>query len=311
MAGNKNDLQEYGRILERIHAEVMPLVGVGQVASYIPALAAISPDRFGMVLETVGGERHVVGDTAEAFSVQSIAKVFALSLALRLVGDDLWQRVGREPSGTSFDSMAQLEQEAGIPRNPMINAGALVVIDAILSHDPAGFDSLLDYTRELTGDPAIDRDEEVARAEEATGSRNRALAHYLASCDNLDNAPDEVLGAYFRLCALSMTAEQLATGFRFLANGGLSPAGQRVASLDHVKRLNAVMLTCGVYDEAGDFAYRVGLPVKSGVGGGMVAVLPGQFVASVWSPALSPRGNSVAGGKALELLTTYTRQSIF
>ncbi len=302
---------DYQRILREIADEVQPLVGQGRVAEYIPPLAVVPPDRFGMVVRTVGSEVFSVGDAEERFSIQSIAKVFSLTLAMRLEEDAVWERVGREPSGTAFNSLVQLEVEHGIPRNPFINAGALVVLDLVLSHQPRGQDLVLDFVRRASANPSVGYDTTVAEAERATGHRNRALAHFLKSFGNLRNDPDRVLDAYFLLCSLSMSCAELAAAFQYLATGGRSAAGEEVATARQVKRVNSVMLTCGVYDEAGDYAYRVGLPAKSGVGGGVVAVMPGRFVATVWSPCLSEKGNSLAGTMALELLTTKTALSIF
>lgn len=296
-------MHAYQQILDEIAAEVRPLIGQGRVAEYIPPLAAVPLDRFGMTLRTVDGESFSVGDAHERFSIQSIAKLFALTLAMRLEGDRIWERVGREPSGGAFNSLVQLELERGIPRNPFLNAGALVVLDAILTH---GDDLLLPFIREAAGDESIAYDLEVAEAERTTGHRNRAVAHFLKSFGNLHNDTDRVLDAYFRLCSIAMSCAELAKSVMFLATGGGPIATPRQA-----KRVNAVMLTCGVYDEAGDYAYRVGLPAKSGVGGGVVAVMPGKFTTAVWSPGLSGKGNSLAGTMALELLTTKTGVSVF
>lgn len=302
---------EYQQILEDIKTEIQPLLGKGRVADYIPPLAAASPYRFAMVLRMVDGKLFQVGEARESFSIQSIGKVFALTLAMSLDGDAIWERVGREPSGSAFNSMAQLEMERGIPRNPLINAGALVLVDMILSHARSSEDLLLDFVRRSAGKSSIGYDFVVANAERATGHRNRAVANLLKSFGNLNNDADQVLDAYFRLCSLSMNCEELTAAFMYLANGGLSPSGEIIATARQVKRVNSVMLTCGVYDEAGDYAYRVGLPAKSGVGGGVIAVMPGKFVAAVWSPGLSEKGNSLAGTMALELLTTKTALSIF
>ncbi len=302
---------DYQRILREIAGEVQPLVGQGRVADYIPPLADVPRDRFGMVVRTVGNEVFPIGDAEERFSIQSIAKVFSLTLAMRLEGDAVWRRVGREPSGTAFNSLVQLEVERGIPRNPFINAGALVVLDMVLSHQAQGQDLVLDFVRRASANPSVGYDTTVAEEERATGHRNRALAHFLKSFGNLRNDPDRVLDAYFLLCSLSMSCAELAIAFQYLSTGGRSSAGEEVATARQVKRVNSVMLTSGVYDEAGDYAYRVGLPAKSGVGGGVVAVMPGRFVTTVWSPCLSEKGNSLAGTMALELLTTKTALSIF
>ncbi|HWW61913.1 MAG TPA: glutaminase A, partial [Thermoanaerobaculia bacterium] len=245
-------LTDYDQILREIRDEVRPLVDQGRVADYIPPLAAVPRDRFGMVVRTIEGATFAIGDADERFSIQSIAKVFSLTLAMRLEGDAIWQRVGREPSGSAFNSLVQLEVERGIPRNPFINAGALVVLDAILSHSGA----ILDFIRRAASNPAVDYDLAVADAERETGHRNRALAHFLKSFGNLRNDADEVLDAYFRLCSVSMSCVELAAAFHYLASGGRSPAGETIATARQVKRVNAVMLTCGVYDEAGDYAYR-------------------------------------------------------
>ena len=302
---------DYARILAEIAEEVRPLVGQGRTADYIPPLADVPRDRFGMVLRTVGNETFSVGHAQERFSIQSIAKVFSLTLATRLEGDAVWERVSREPSGTAFNSLVQLEVERGIPRNPFLNAGALVVLDMVLSHQREGEDLVLDFVRRAGANPAVGYDPVVAAAERATGHRNRALAHFLKSFGNLRNDPDRVLDAYFLLCSIAMSCSELASAFQYLATGGLAADGEEVATARQVKRVNAVMLTCGVYDEAGDYAYRVGLPAKSGVGGGVVAVMPGRFVTAVWSPGLSEKGNSLAGTMALELLTTKTSLSVF
>lgn len=302
---------DYAAILAEIQAEVRPLLGQGRVADYIPPLASVPPDRFAMVVRTVDDEVFSIGDAAERFSIQSVAKLFGLTLGMRLEGDAIWNRVGREPSGSAFNSLIQLEIERGIPRNPLINAGAMVVLDAILNHAREGEDLVLDFVRCAAANDALGYDLAVAEAERETGHRNRAVAHFLRSFGNLHNEPDRVLDAYFRLCSISMSCVELSQAFLYLATGGRTFAGEIIATPRQVKRLNAVMLTCGVYDEAGDYAYRVGLPAKSGVGGGVVAVMPGRFVAAVWSPGLSPRGNSLAGTMALELLTTKTGLSIF
>lgn len=301
----------YQSILEEIRQDVVPLASEGNVADYIAPLASVPKGKFGMALRTIDGEVACVGECDEPFSMQSVAKVFMLTLAMRDEGDAIWSRVGREPSGSSFNSLVLLESENGIPRNPFINAGALVVTDIILSHPDAGGDRVLELVREVTGNSAVGYDLDVARAEAATGHRNRALAHFLKSFGNLRRDVDEVLEAYFRYCSLAMHCRDLAIAFSYLADGGRAAQGRVVATPRQVKRINSVMLTCGVYDEAGDFAYRVGLPGKSGVGGGIAAVLPGRFSVAVWSPGLDRSGNSLAGTMALELLTTKAGQSIF
>lgn len=299
-------------VLEEIREEVRPLLGEGRVADYIPQLSHVDPGKFGMAVETIDRQTFAVGDSAEAFSVQSISKVFALTLAMKLEGDALWKRTGREPSGNPFNSLVQLEVEQGVPRNPFINAGALVVTDVLVSRLGDPREGLLDFVRCLAGREHLAYDLAVARSERACGFRNAALAHFLKSFGNLDNDPEAVLDAYVHHCSLAMSCEEVATACLYLANGGLSPlGGEAVTTKSQTKYINSLLLTCGTYDAVGDFAYRVGLPGKSGVGGGIVAVLPGQLSVCVWSPGLDRHGNSLAGVKALELFTTKTGLSIF
>ena len=285
---------------------------LGRVADYIPALARVSPDRLGIAVRHIGGGVHHVGDADERFSIQSISKVFALTMALQFEGESLWARVGREPSGNPFNSLVQLEYENGIPRNPFINAGAIVLVDTIVSNSSDAKASILEFVRGLCGGADVDYDYEVARSEADWGDRNAALAHFLKSFGNLRNPVNEVLDAYFHLNAIAMSCLELAQAFQYLAESGCNPnTGERLMTASQTKRTNALMLTCGVYDAAGDFAYRVGLPAKSGVGGGIVAVMPGKWTVAVWSPGLDDHGNSLAGTAALELLTTKTGTSIF
>jgi glutaminase len=303
------DIQQ---ILEDIQAEVRPLLNQGRVASYIPELAVVPGDKFGMAVRTVDGASYAVGDAGERFSIQSISKIFTLTMAMQLAGDDLWKRVGREPSGNPFNSLVQLEYENGKPRNPFINAGALVVTDVILGHLDNATETVRDIVRGLCDKDDIDFDLAVAGSEQATGHRNKAMAYFLKSFNNLDNQPERVLDAYFHHCSLAMTCLELCEAVLFLANNGVAPlSGDLVMTGNQVKYVNSLLLTCGTYDAVGDFAYRVGLPGKSGVGGGIVAIMPGQFSVCVWSPGLDASGNSLAGSKALELFTTKTGVSVF
>lgn len=303
---------QYQELLDKIYAEVTPLFGQGKVADYIPALAAVSPRKFGMAICTVKGEMYSVGDAAELFSIQSVSKVFTLTLALKKVGDELWKRIGREPSGNPFNSLVQLEYENGIPRNPFINAGAQVLTDIIISHYPKPKTQIINMFRRQTGNPDINFDWAVAQSEAETGHRNRALVNFLKSYGNIDNHPQAVLDVYFHQCAIAMTCLDLCKAAAYLANGGVCPISkEEVISPRQTKRINSIMLTCGLYDAVGDFAYRVGLPGKSGVGGGIVAIVPYELCVAVWSPELNTSGNSLLGTKALELFTTYAGNSIF
>lgn len=303
---------DYQPVLDAIAHDVRPHLEEGRVASYIPELARVSPHHFAMAVRTVDGQHHACGEADTAFSIQSISKLFTLTLALSLHGERLWQRVGREPSGNPFNSLVQLEREQGIPRNPFINAGALVVTDVILSYLHDAKETVLDLVRRLAGNAGIGFDRAVAASERATGHRNAAMAHFLKSFGNLHNDPDAVLDAYFHHCSIAMSCDDLTAACLFLANEGRLPAtGEAVVSSSQAKFINSLLLTCGTYDAAGDFAYRVGLPAKSGVGGGIVCAMPRRFTVCVWAPALGPSGNSHAGSLALEAFTTRTGISVF
>ncbi|AQW53313.1 glutaminase [Streptomyces violaceusniger] len=302
---------DYQAVLDEVAAHVKPQIGRGRVAQYIPALASVDADRFGIALADVDGHVTGVGDWERPFSVQSISKAFSLALVLADDGEKLWRRVGREPSGNPFNSLVQLEYENGIPRNPFINAGALVVTDRLQTLTGDASTTMLDFLRAESGNPDLAFDQEVAASESAHGDRNAAVAHFMASYGNLHNPVPTVLEHYFWQCSIEMSCRDLALAGGFLARHGLRADGSRLLSQSESKRVNAVMLTCGTYDAAGDFAYRVGLPCKSGVGGGIVAVVPGRCTLCVWSPGLDARGNSVAGVAALDHFTTLTGWSVF
>ena len=298
-------------VLDEIDADIRPLLGrEGKVADYIPALARIRTDQFGIALRTCDGEEAAAGDSATPFSVQSVSKLFSLTLAMRQIGEDLWQRIGREPSGNPFNSLVQLENEQGKPRNPFINAGAIAVADRLLSHGDAKAE-LLALLSGLCGEP-VSFDAEVAASEAATGFRNVALANFMKSFGKLDNDVAAVLDVYFHQCAIRMSCVQLARAAGYLCRDGAHPyVGPAVLSERQARRINALMLTCGTYDAAGDFAFLVGLPCKSGVGGGIVAVVPDRLTLCVWSPALGASGNSLLGMKALEMFVARTGLSVF
>ncbi len=305
---------QFQAILEDIVATLAPELGAeGDVAHYIPALARVPMRRLGMALRTRDGEEAQAGDSGVPFSIQSISKLFTLALAMDLVGEpSLWRRIGREPSGSPFNSLVQLERENGVPRNPFINAGAIAVADRLRSFG-VGIAAVARFVGELAGE-AMTVDEEVAASEAATGDRNRALAYFMKSFGKIDNPVDAVLDLYFHQCALRMSCVQLARATSFLCHDGLQatgPAPRPVLTSRETRRMNALMLTCGTYDAAGEFAYRVGLPCKSGVGGGIVAVLPEQLTLCAWSPALDANGNSVLGRRALEMFVAKTGLSVF
>jgi glutaminase len=293
---------------------VRPRLEDGRVADYIPALACIDKRKFGIAVTTINGETFTAGDAEERFSIQSISKVFTLTIALEKAADALWERVGREPSGTSFNSIVQLERERGIPRNPFINAGAIVVADIILASRPpsSAIEEIRNFMRRLASDPKIGIDLDVARSEAETGFRNASLANFIKGFGNIKSPVEDCLKTYFHQCALSMNCVQLARAGLFLANGGCDPiTGEQIVERQRARRINALMLTCGHYDASGDFAFSVGLPGKSGVGGGILAIAPKQAAIAVWSPGLNANGNSLAGAVALERLSQETGWSVF
>ncbi len=282
----------------------------GRVATYIPELACIDPARFGISVCLADDRRIGAGDATRPFSIQSVSKVFALAVALGRIGDGLWRRCGREPSSNAFNSVVDLELEGGKPRNPFVNAGAIVVTDAILAGrtPKEALAEMLGFVRAAAGDDDIYMDAGLARSENLTGHRNWSLAHFLKSTDNLLHDCELTLGTYFHQCAIEMSCEQLARAGRFLA--GLR-AEDDLISRRNVRSINALMMTCGHYDGSGAFAYRVGLPGKSGVGGGIMAVVPGVASIAVWSPGLDRYGNSLLGTQALEALSEGMGWSVF
>jgi glutaminase len=266
---------------------------------------------FGMAAATLDGEVHGVGEWERPFAIQSISKVFALAVAVARGGAAVWERVGREPSGDPFNSLMQLERDEGIPRNPFINAGAIVVTDLLLGLTGDAYGAVRDFVRDQSGEPAIELDPNAVATEAASGDRNAAIAHLIAAYGNLDASVERVLDHYDRQCALQMSCRDLALAATFLARHGIGPDGVAVLSRSDAKRINAVMLTCGTYDAAGEFAYRVGLPGKSGVSGGLLAIVPGRCALCAWSPPLDAAGNSIEAVAALDAFTTLSGWSVF
>lgn len=303
---------DYQHILEEIYQRVQELRQVGKQASYIPELARVNPDQMGMCLSFLNGEQYAVGDAHVRFSLQSISKVFALAMAIGEEGGRLWRRMNREPSGNAFNSLVQLELERGIPRNPFINAGAIVVADVLLSHFDDPERAFITFVRELAGCRTIDFNPRMAASERSQGYLNAAIANLLKYHHNIEGDIENVLHFYFTMCSVEMNCVELAQSFKAFADhrNPFYYAGTSLTA-SQVKRMNAIMQTCGFYDEAGDFSYLVGLPGKSGVGGGIAAICPLRYAVAVWSPRLNAKGNSVMGMKALELLTTATEESIF
>jgi glutaminase len=302
----------YKAVLENIYQEILSSTDDGVVASYIPELAKISPDKFGIHYTNITGDNYGVGDHLEKFSIQSIAKVLTLTMAFQLEGDKLWTRVGVEPSGNSFNSLVQLEYEKGIPRNPLINAGALVVCDVLITKLKNPKQEFLSFVQKIANNKRINYNNAVATSEKEHGFRNSALLNLMKSFGNIDNKIEDVLNLYCDICSIEMTCQELSTTFLVFANNGVLPmTSEKIMSSSYSKRINAIMQLCGFYDEAGEFSFKVGLPGKSGVGGGIVAIHPSKYCVAVWSPKLNKKGNSLKGIKTLELLTTKTELSIF
>lgn len=305
---------DWQAVVNEIEASVRPVLGQGRVADYIPALAAVDARKFGLAIALGDGNQYCLGDADELFSIQSISKVFTLSMALRVVGDQLWERVGREPSGSPFNSIVQLEHERGIPRNPLINAGAIVVTDHLVEASGAKtvVANLLERLHLLAEDDSIGVNAAVAASESDAGARNRALASFMEAYGNLKCPVEETLAAYFAHCSIEMSCRQLARAALFLAFDGCDPlSGQRMVSSKACRQINAVMMSCGHYDNSGDFTYRIGLPGKSGVGGGILVIAPGHGAITVWSPGLNAAGTSAVGSVALETLVKATAWSVF
>ncbi|TVZ14958.1 glutaminase [Maribacter sp. MAR_2009_72] len=302
---------DFQHVLDTIHQTAQKTDDRGKIADYIPELAKVDKNKFGIHLVNMNQENFSAGDSNERFSIQSISKVFTLTMALGLIGEKLWTRVDVEPSGDPFNHLSLLEFEKGIPRNPFINPGAIVVADVLISRLKNPKDEFLAFVRNIADDETIDYDSTVAASEKQTGFHNYAAANLLKSFNNLENDVETVLDFYFHQCSLTMSCAQLANTFYLYINNGRCRRKNTHLTSGQVKRINALMLTCGFYDEAGEFAFEVGLPGKSGVGGGIVALHPNKFCVATWSPGLNEKGNSKLGMLALEKLTTETELSIF
>lgn len=302
----------YNKIFLKINNELNETEDLGKVATYISELGTIDSTKFGVHLTTINQKDYYFGDSEEKFSIQSIAKVLALVLAYKQEDEKLWERVGVEPSGTSFNSLFQLEFNLGIPRNPLINSGALVISDILVSYLTNPKNDFIEFVRDISGNPDINYCPRIAESEKLTGHRNAALINLMKSFGNIKNDIEVVLDFYFNLCSIEMTCRELSRTFLFLATYGVNPyTNETVISVSKSKRVNAIMQLCGFYDEAGEFAFKVGLPGKSGVGGGIVAIYPNKYSIAVWGPRLNKKGNSSKGIKFLELFTTETKTSIF
>ena len=279
-------------------------VGDGEVASYIPELARADPGWFGIAVVTVDGHVYQVGDSHQPFTIQSISKAITYGLALEDRGvEAVLAKVGVEPSGEAFNSIS-LEKDTGRPFNPMINAGAIATTGLVEGATQADkLARILARFEKFVGHP-VTVDEEVYRSERDTGHRNRAIVHLLRNANIVEELPEEVVDLYFRQCSIQVNARDLALMGACLANNGVNPITSVVAQKSqYVEKMLGVMTTCGMYDYSGNWVYSVGMPAKSGVGGGIMAVLPGQFGLGIFSPPLDRKGNSLRGIKVCEALS--------
>jgi glutaminase len=302
----------FKEVIEKVFQKVEGMEDKGELASYIPELANIDSGNFGVHITTISREDFGLGNFQEKFSIQSIAKVLSLCFAYKMLGESIWGRLGVEPSGTRFNSLIQLESDDGIPRNPFINAGAIVISDILLSNLENPKKDLLDFIKSLSEDQNINYSAKIAGSEKSVGYRNVALCNFIKSFGNIENDPEDVLDFYFDLCSLESNCKHLSELFLFLANNGKTVHdNNQILTKSQSKRINALMQTCGFYDESGEFAFKVGLPGKSGVGGGIIAIHPNEYAIAVWSPKLNEKGNSYKGVRFLEEFTTLSELSIF
>ncbi|KGL58534.1 glutaminase [Polaribacter sp. Hel1_85] len=305
-------MKNYKKIIEDIYNDVKQVDDIGKVANYIPELANVNENNFGVHITTINGEEFSIGDADKKFSIQSVSKILTLTLAYKLIGEKIWNRVDVEPSGNPFNSLLQLEADLGKPRNPFINAGAIVVCDVLISELKNPKEDFLSFCRNITNNQSLNYSDKVAQSEKNTGFRNIALCNFIKSFGNIKNDVNRVLDFYFYTCSLEMSCKELSEIFLYLADDNYkNDKEETILSTSEAKRINAIMLTCGFYDESGEFAFRVGLPGKSGVGGGIIAIHPDEFCITVWSPKLNPKGNSYKGMLFLEKFTSNTENSIF
>ena len=305
-------MKNYKRIIEEVFLDVKNQEDTGKVANYIPELAFVDENNFGVSITNINKENFGIGNFDKKFSIQSVSKILTLTLAYRFEGGKIWDRVDVEPSWNPFNSLLQLEADFGKPRNPFINAGALVICDVLVSYLKNPKEDFLNFCREISNNATLNYNEKVAMSEKESGYRNIALCNFIKSFGNIKNNVDEVLDFYFYTCSLEMTCKELSEIFLFLTDDNFTtPKGNKVLTMSQAKRVNAIMLTCGFYDESGEFAFRVGLPGKSGVGGGIVAIHPDKYCIVVWSPKLNKKGNSYKGMLFLEKFTSKTTSSIF
>lgn len=287
----------------------------GKLASYIPALLKADVNDLGIAIVNLDGDEYFAGNCDEKFTIQSISKIVSLMLALKDNGkENVFKKVNVEPTGEGFNSIVKLETtETGRPYNPMINAGAIVTTSLIKGRtEEEKLKKLIDFMKKATNNPNITINEEVYISEKLTGNRNRALAYFMKSSGILDGNVEEVLDLYFRQCSIEANAKDLARLGAVLANDGIIPwNGEKLIDKEICKIVKSIMVTCGMYDASGEFAVRIGIPAKSGVGGGIIASVPKTMGIGVYGPALDKKGNSIAGLKVLQDLSRELDLSIF
>ena len=288
-----------------------PFIAQGEVATYIPELGNADKNKLGICVHTLDGKCCACGDVDTRFSIQSISKVITLAAALELCGfDTVFENVGMEPSGDAFNSLLKLEISGSHPYNPMINSGAIAV--ASYTQPKISFENMLARTRQLCHDDGIVLDEKVYHSEMENVARNRAIAYLLESKGVIKGNVEQALDFYVRMCSLSVTAQSLANLGSLLANDGMNPyGGGRLLESDTVRVVKTIMLTCGMYDGSGEFAVRVGLPTKSGVGGGLLSLADGKMGIGIYGPALDAKGNSIAGEQMLRYLSAQLHLHLF
>lgn len=298
-------------ILEEALKKGQEYVERGECASYIPELARADKKKLGVCLYTRSTDKYTAGDTKDRFTIQSISKVISLAAALELCGfEKVFEKMNMEPSGDAFNSLVKLDLTSDKPFNPMINAGAITTAGYL--QPLVSFEDMLKYARKLCMDDGIVMDEKVYQSEMSHCSRNRAIAYLLQSKGILEADVEKSLDLYIRMCSLSVTAESLAGLGLVLANGGLHPeTGTRMIDADAVRVAKTIMMTCGMYDGSGEFAVRVGIPSKSGVGGGILSVVEKQMGIGIYGPSLDPKGNSIGGQRMLEYLSKELKLHLF
>ncbi len=299
------------QVLDEAMAYASEFTHLGKVASYIPELAKSDPAQMGACIITTDGACYHAGEWQHAFSMQSISKTISLILALQTAGEAcVFSKVGVEPTGDAFNSIVQLETKDKRPPNPLINAGAIAVISCIKGENR--WERLLSLARRLCGRDSIDIDEAVYRSERSTGMRNRSIAYFMQSEHLIEGDVEEDLDLYFKICSLSVTTRDLANYGMILANDGIEPATRDCLVENGILRIvKTLMVTCGLYDGSGEFAVNVGIPSKSGVGGGIVSAVEGKMGIGVFSPGLDAKGNSVGGYRMLEYISKHLNLHYF